>query len=223
MALTKAHIRFKNVRKALGDNQEQFSSRLHIKQSQVSQIETGARGITDSIYNALEHYAAVSRAWVELEEGDMFLNEQQQAIKPAPTNYRTKHPQKATGNQALGEKLRFFREQEKISTKQLAFELNISTGVLNKYETGKLIIPVSMIVYLHDKYNMNYAWALNDQEPRKTTFAMRAVPELTIEHLYETQTLLVARLEYLENQLKIEKSHRVKQQREINALSLERS
>lgn len=207
----------------LGLGQVEFAERAHIKQSQVSQIETGTREITEAIYASLEHHLGANRAWIENLEGEPFAR----PIERAPAKDRD-HDQriqvqrlrsglKNINMQAQAERLRYFREQEGITAEQLASELNVSTSTLNKYENGKLYLPVEVFVYLHDKFHMSYEWAFSNQGSRKTARGARAMPALTLEDLYETQTVLVAKLDYLQKELKIEQEHRKRLQRQIAA------
>lgn len=226
MPLQKIHIRFKQLRQELGLSQIDFAARARIKQAQVSQIETGTRDVTDTIYLALEHHLHVNRGWLETGAGELF-NEpvaadpenKKQNIDERTRVARERSGLKNANMMSQAERLRFFREQEKISADQLASELNVSAPTLSKYETGKLYLPVEVAVYLHSKYHMSYEWFFNGAGNRKTKPG--AINDsLTLEDLYETQYVLVAKIDYLQKELKIERDHRKRQQKEINKLSL---
>lgn len=65
--------RFKSFRKLLGLKQVDFANTANIKQSQVSEIESGRRNITSSIIIALEDAYNLNRKWLLHGEGDMLL------------------------------------------------------------------------------------------------------------------------------------------------------
>lgn len=69
-------FRFKEIRKTLNLNQKEFAEKLKIKQSQVSEIESGKRSIAASIVLSLIDNLNINRQWLETGEGEMIISKE---------------------------------------------------------------------------------------------------------------------------------------------------
>ena len=66
------HNRMKELRKALDLTQAQFAERLHVTKSSITNMENGARNITDRSVNDICREFNVNEAWLRKGEGQMF-------------------------------------------------------------------------------------------------------------------------------------------------------
>ncbi len=81
--------RFKQLRKAVGLNQQEFGDKLEITQSSVSQIESGKNLPSTSILEKLvEIFPKINKQWLYHGEGEMFLD----SIPPSPSTPRMQGP-----------------------------------------------------------------------------------------------------------------------------------
>jgi transcriptional regulator with XRE-family HTH domain len=62
------------VRKALGFKQSQFAQQLGIKQTTLSNIETGRNGVTDANIRLICISFHINETWLRSGKGSMFLN-----------------------------------------------------------------------------------------------------------------------------------------------------
>lgn len=65
--------RIKEVRNALGLTQDKFGERLGVKRSAISQVESGANGVSDQLRLAVCREFRVSEDWLRNGEGSMFI------------------------------------------------------------------------------------------------------------------------------------------------------
>lgn len=86
----------------------------------------------------------------------------------------------------LAERLKYEREERKLSQSFVAKELNISRQVLSKWELGKSIPDLEMIQLLSEFYNFSIDELLNKTPPEKTTSSiLETISKMTPEDIIE--------------------------------------
>ena len=86
----------------------------------------------------------------------------------------------------LAERLRYEREERKMSQSFVAKELNISRQLLSKWELGKSIPDLEMIQLLSAFYNFSIDELLNKTPPKKAnTNPLKTISEMDSEDLIE--------------------------------------
>lgn len=66
--------RVKELRQALGLNQEDFGARLGVTKTAISRLESGDRGVTEQMLKAMNMAFGASYVWLATGEGSMFEN-----------------------------------------------------------------------------------------------------------------------------------------------------
>ncbi len=141
--MNKIQERFIEVRKKLRLSQSEMAVKAQVKQSQISQIETGARNITYGILVQLEDNLKINRKWLESGEGDMFIASVNNIINSEHNNNRDKK---------LGEPETEYRmrEMKEVKSNQVPiYDVEFSAGIMtslienrdNHFPVGYLSIP----------------------------------------------------------------------------------
>lgn len=68
----------------------------------------------------------------------------------------------AIGN--IGSRLKFLRKRKKITQKEMATHLSVSTRQYGRYEKNKNNIPITKLVVLSDKLNVSIDFILTGKE-----------------------------------------------------------
>lgn len=211
MPLQKIHIRFRQIRQETGLSQIDFAIMARLKQSQVSQIETGARDISDAIYLALEHHLHVNRPGLEKGEGDLFTDrlivDQIRArnihpVTPRPNKLRPRSSLKSLNIRNHAGKLKYFRKLLKKNAEQMARELKVNPPTYSKYENGLIAIPVEVPMYLHATYDMSYEWFFDDKGEWKVAYPAAFNGQQTLDQLYKIQLEIMDKITELQTAIK---------------------
>ena len=85
-----------------------------------------------------------------------------------------------------GEKLRFWRKENKLSAKEVAEKIGISQPMLTIYENGKSALSDKYLKNLHECYGLSIDWLLSDNTFEDDLEIMRKNQLLDIFHSLET-------------------------------------
>ena len=85
----------------------------------------------------------------------------------------------------VGKRLKAFREDLKITQKELGRDLNMNQSSITAMETGKALPTIPAITFLHEKYGVSVSWLLTGKgdmymEPEKNIQASRTPPNFGI-------------------------------------------
>lgn len=69
------------IRKAKGLTQAEFAEPLGIRKSQVSGVENGTKGISDSVLRLMRSHYKVNATWWNTREGSIFLEDEPKEAK----------------------------------------------------------------------------------------------------------------------------------------------
>ena len=70
----------------------------------------------------------------------------------------------------VGDRLRKWRKENKISGQKLAEATNVSQSIISYYELNRSSIPSEFLVKLYEIYNLDIIWLLTGKEPDSTDF-----------------------------------------------------
>lgn len=98
----------------------------------------------------------------------------------------------------IGETIKSLREEKGYSQKELAKALNITSGCLSKYETGKNLIPIDIIIRIADVLDVSIDYITG-----------RSRSHFDYKSLNEPYTGALKTVDLLNNALSLNKTNRI--------------
>lgn len=138
--------RVREIREAFHLTQSAFASSLGIKQSWLSEIESGKKAPSDMFFVAIEYRYNISSQWLISGDGDMFRSEKEEFANDV------------LSNPSFKVRLYSARTSKKINRDELAKQVGISPDTLYGYEYGYEIPSADLLKQIAKVLNVSIEW-----------------------------------------------------------------
>jgi transcriptional regulator with XRE-family HTH domain len=150
--------RFALVRKTLKLSQRELAEKIRVRPVQVSNMETGSRRVDPRIMEYLSSAFNINLQWLETGKGEMFYETTEDEIE---MNRRTISHDKRQVYETLlpvNERLTLARKTLKLTQREMAERISVSTGFVGTMETGDRKVNPRIMKLIASTFNINLQW-----------------------------------------------------------------
>jgi transcriptional regulator with XRE-family HTH domain len=165
------NTRIKQLRKALGLSQNEFSKRIGRTPGFVSRAETDHVHITDSVITDICAAFGVREEWLRDGDGEMF---------------RTSHH--LTDNETIGDRIRQVRKMEGLKQEEFGKKVGVSKNQIYSIETGRSKASDGLVRKIAGYCNVSYEWLIRGVGEMKLEYA---VDQTLIDWLQQNPDVIV--------------------------------